>query len=134
MKKFTRVMAVMMVAVIALALLVSCSPNSNPDKALSALKENGYTAARDTLVVPTALAIVGVKGIDVVISGSKIDDGKTEHVTIIYFNNSSSANDAWDAVKKYAEDNKDNKDSNWVFAKSGAMIYYGTSAGVKAAK
>ena len=134
MKKFAKVMAVMMVAVIALALLVSCAPNSDPDKALSALKENGYTAARDSLIVPTALTLVGVKGIEVVISGTKVVDGTTEHVTIIYFNNSSSANDAWDDVKKYAEDNKDDKDSNWVFAKSGAMIYYGTSAAIKAAK
>ena len=134
MKKFARVMAVMMVAVIALAMLVSCAPNSDPDKALSALKENGYTAAKDTLIVPVALAIAGVKGIDVVISGTKTSDGNTEHVTIIYFNNSASANDAWDSVKKYAEDNKDDKDSNWVFAKSGAMIYYGTNAAIKAAK
>ena len=131
MKKFAKVMAVMMVAVIALALLVSCGPNSNPDKAEAALKKNGYTAGKAVAVL-TSLAVLNVKGVETAISGTKLENGKMERVTIIYFDNSSSANDAWDSVKQYADDNKD--ENNWVFAKSGAMIYYGTSAAIKAAK
>ena len=136
MKKFAKVAAVVLVAVMALAVLVACAPNKDPDKAIASLKDEGYMAAKDTVVVPIALAALGVKGVDTVISGSKSvkngDETKLESVTVVYFTDSSSAKDSFDKVKSYAEEHKDN-DSDWTIKQSGAMIYWGTSAAIKAA-
>ncbi len=136
MKKCAKIIALSLVAVLALAVLVACAPNSDPDKAVKALEKNGYTAAKDETIIPAALRLLGVKDIDCVISGTKTEDDKTETVTVIYFGSADAAKDAWDEVQKYAEDKKDDdeKDSDWVCKQSGAMIYYGTKAGVKAAR
>lgn len=134
MKKALRFLALSLVLVTILASLASCGgPAKDPADALAALKENEYVAAEDKLIVPTALKLVGVDGIDSVVSGTATIDKKVEHVTIIYFEDKDAANDAWEKVEKYATDNKKD-DSDWVVKKSGAMIYYGTTAGIKAAK
>ena len=136
MKKFTKIVCLALVCVFALCALTACAPNSDPDKALASLKENEYTAIKDTIVVPAALTLAGVKGIDVVISGSKVvetDDGtKGEHV-IVYFLTADAANSAWETVQKYAEDEKEEDASDWKIKKFGKMIFYGTSAGIRAA-
>ena len=138
MKKFAKIAALALVVVMSLAMLVACAPNSNPDKALEALKKNGYTAAKDATVVPAALTLVGVKGVDTVISGTKSsgegDDAKVDHVTVIYFASADQAKAAWDKVKSYAEKEEDSKDSDWTITQSGKMIYYGTKAGIAAAR
>ncbi len=138
-KKIISVISVALVAVVLVAALVACGPASNPDKALSALKDNGYTAAKDDTVVPAALTLLGVKGIDCVVSGTNVSDESVESVTIVYFTSSDAANEAWSTVRKYAteknsSDNKGDPDTDFVINKSGKMIYYGTSAGVKAAR
>ena len=134
MKKAFRILALSLVLVTLVAALASCGgPAADPDDALAALKENDYLAAEDSVVIPTALRVAGVKGIDTVVSGTAVIDDKTEHITIIYFDDKDAANDAWDKVKEYAEDNKKD-DSDWSIKKSGAMIYWGTSAAIKAAK
>lgn len=138
MKKFAKIAALALVVVMSLAMLVACAPNSNPDKAIEALKKNGYTAAKDANVVPAALTLVGVKGVDTVISGTKSsgegDDAKVDHVTVIYFASADQAKTAWDKVKSYAEKDKDSKDSDWTITQSGKMIYYGTKDGINAAR
>ncbi|MCH5157188.1 MAG: hypothetical protein J1G02_04860 [Clostridiales bacterium] len=138
MKKFAKITAVALVAIMALALLVACGPASDPQKAIDALKKHEYTAAKDTTLVPAALTLAGVKGVDAVVSGSKTvkdgDKNKVESVTIVYFTDSAAAKDAWAKVEEYAKkDNKDN-DSDWTVKQSGAMIYWGTSAAIKAAR
>ena len=138
MKKFARVMAVMMVAVIALAVLVSCGPNSDPDKAKDALKNNGYvtTIAKDAITLGITEALLGCERGDIVaiVTGTTTDaDKNVQTVTIYYFKDGAVANKVYDKAK--VESDKESKDkSSWVFAKSGAMIYYGTSAAIKAAK
>ena len=138
MKKFAKIAALALIVVMSLTMLVACAPNSNPDKALEALKKNGYTAAKDANVVPAALTLVGVKGVDTVISGTKSsgegDDAKVDHVTVIYFASADQAKAAWDKVKSYAEKEEDSKDSDWTITQSGKMIYYGTKAGIAAAR
>lgn len=138
MKKFAKIAALALVVVMSLAMLVACAPNSNPDKAIEALKKNGYTAAKDANVVPAALTLVGVKGVDTVISGTKSsgegDNAKVDHVTVIYFASADQAKTAWDKVKSYAEKDKDSEDSDWTITQSGKMIYYGTKAGIAAAR
>ena len=138
MKKFAKIAALALVVVMSLAMLVACAPNSNPDKAIEALKKNGYTAAKDENVVPAALTRVGGKGVEAVISGTKStgegDNAKVDHVTVIYFASADQAKTAWDKVKSYAEKDKDSKESDWTITQSGKMIYYGTKAGIAAAR
>ncbi|MBO5295011.1 MAG: hypothetical protein J6B71_07215 [Clostridia bacterium] len=134
MKKAFRILALSLVLVTLVAALASCGgPAKDPDDALAALKDNDYVAAEDKLIIPGALKLLGVDGIDSVVSGTATIDDKVEHVTIIYFEDKEAANEAWEDVEKYAEDNKKD-DSDWIVKKSGAMIYYGTSAGITAAK
>ena len=128
-KSIVKILALSIVAVMMCVVLVSCgAPNSDPDKALASLKDNDYAAAEDKILVPTALRLLGVEDIDTVISGTNKDG---DHVTVIYFEDKAAANDAWEDVKEYFEDEKDD---DWTIKKSGAMIYWGTSAGIKAAK
>ena len=135
MKKFTRILALTLVLVMSVAMLASCgAPNKDPDDALAALKDNKYVAAKDNTIVPIALKLLGVDNIECVVSGSATIDDKFETVTIIYFESKDDANDAWEKVQEYAEDKKDDKAEDWVCKKSGAMIYFGTPNGVKAAK
>lgn len=138
MKKSVKILSVALIAIMAFAMLVACGPASDPDKALSALKKNEYQAAEDKVVIPTALALSGVKDLETVITGSKVvkkdDKSKIETITIIYFKDSSAANDAWDKVKEYANKENKDKDSDFVIEKSGAMIYFGTKQAVKDAR
>ena len=130
-KSIVRILALSLVAVMMCVVLVSCGgPNADPDKALASLKDNEYSAAEDKLLIPTALRLLGVDDIDTVITGTNKDG---EHVTVIYFEDKDAANDAWEDVQEYFEETSD-EDSNWTIKKSGAMIYWGTSAGIKAAK
>ncbi len=132
MKTFAKILCLSLVAVMLCATLASCAPASDPDKAVSALKDAGYTAGKDTTIIPAALTVLGVKGIDAVISGTK----SGEHVTVIYFTDSDSAKNAEEKVTKYVDDEeKDEKDdSDWVFKRSGKMIYWGTKNAVKDAR
>lgn len=135
MKKFAKIMALVLVVAMGVAMLVACAPASDPDKALSALKKNGYTAAKDTTVIPAGLALFGVKGVDCVVSGTNGTEGKEGHVYIVYFLSKDAADTAWESVQKYAkEKDSESKDSDWEIKKSGKMIYWGNSNGIKSAR
>ena len=139
MKKLTSIFALALVCILSVALLCACAPNSDPDKAVASLKKNEYSAAKDTKLIPAALTVLGVKGVDCAVSGTKVvgegENAKTEHVTIVYFLSADAANSAWETMQEYAQkEDSDSKDSDWTIAKSGKMIYWGTKAGIKAAK
>ena len=138
MKNVLRLTAIAIVTVMLCIVLASCGgPNADPDDALAALKENGITwATKDSTIIPGVYKLLGVDGIDCVVSGTgKIDD-KYAHVTIIYFEEKDDANDAWEKVQAESEEDKKDadEDSEWVCKKSGKMIYYGTVDAVNAAK
>ena len=134
MKTTLRILALCMVAVLMVGVLAACAPNKDPDKAVAALKKNEYTAAKDSSIIPAALTLTGVKGVDCVVTGTKTveKDGEktTESVIIIYFTDSSSAKEAMEKVKSYYENDKDAKE-DW--KQSGKILYSGTKAAVKAA-
>ena len=136
MKKSIRILALAMVTVMLCLTLASCGgPNTDPDKALESLKDNGISwAGKDTIVIPLSLGALGVDDIDTVVSGTGEIDGKYAHITIVYFKESKDAKDAWEKVQKYADDKKNDDASDWVCKKSGKMIYFGTKAAIKAAK
>lgn len=138
MKKFAKIAALILVVVMSVALLVACAPNSDPDKAGDALKKNGYTTTvvKDAALLSAAELLLGCDRGDIVarVKGSTTDADKNfQTVTIYYFRDSAAANKFYDKVK--SESDKESKDqSNWIVGKSGAMVYYGTDAAIKAAK
>ena len=137
MKTFVRALSLTLVAVMLCAVLASCGgPAKDPADAVAALKENGYVAAEDKVAIPTALKLLGVNGVKSVVSGSATVEEKFQTVTIVYFDDKDAAKTAMEKLEKYASDEKDDKveESDWVVKQSGAMIYFGTKAAVKAAK
>lgn len=138
MKKFTKVLALVLVTVFAALAMVACAPNSNPEKAEKALKEEGYVAVRLTGALLSATELVlGCSHGDIVaiVSGTKKNEDKIDTVQIIYFKDSSAAKSAWDKAKVYLEDKtKEDTESDVTIEKSGKMIYGGTKAGIKAAQ
>ena len=138
MKKAIKILVATMIIVVFSMTLVSCGgPNTDPDKALEALKENGINlATKDDKAMPLVLKGLGIDDVECVVSGTgKIDD-EYAHITIIYFEEAEDAKDEWEAVKKYAVEDKEEevKDSEWVCKKSGNMIYFGTKNAIAAAK
>lgn len=140
MKTFAKVLCLSLVAVMLCATLASCAPAAKAEDALAALKENGYTAVKSDLLGAAGLAALGIKGVDSVVSGTKTEkkDDKTtiETITIIYFTDADSAKTAEEKLTTKSDEEKKENDneSNWVFKRSGKMVYFGTKAAVKAAR
>lgn len=136
MKKFAQLISLALIAVMCVALLASCAPASDPDKAEKALKDAGYTAAVDKKLLPAGYKVVTGKDIDAVVTGTKTDgDKNVQHVTIVYFANAEDAKAAYEKLKDDSDkDKKDADESEWVFAKSGKMVYWGTKTAVKDAR
>ena len=152
MKKFAKIMAVALVAVMALAVLVACAPASDPQKALDALKKHGYTTtgsaiAADNVASKTACDLMGVTfGVKsgeliAIVTGTKLEETKDEDVngemvSIYYFSSSAVAKQAWEGsfFQKLKEEAEKDEDNDAIIKLSGSMIYAGTSAGIKAAR
>lgn len=134
MKKTLQFIALALVLVLSVVTLASClPPNMDPEKAIDSLKENDFKAAEDDTLLPFVFAGLGIKDVDVVVTGTAIIDNKLEHVTIIYFEDAEAAKEAWEDVKEYAEkEDKEEEDTDWTIAKFGKMIWYGTEAAIKA--
>lgn len=131
MKKFAKVMALILVVAMSLALLVACAPNKDPEKAEQSLKDNGYATTN-------IKSLTGIGGLITTVSGTKIVEDKNgnkkvESVTIMYYGSAAQANAAYDDVKSES-DEKGKNESSWIIGISGSMIYFGTSAAIKAAK
>ena len=159
MKKFVRVLALMLVASMLCVMLVACSskPADNPEDAVAALKENGYTIVYES---------------DEVVSAKKGDD----FISIYWFDNEDDANELYEeamelkeeaeeALEKLKDELKEAQDelddmeegflkdaaelvvaeleeeieeaeleADAVVGKSGNMVWMGTKDAVKAAK
>ena len=137
MKKIIRLLALALVTVMVCLSLASCGgPNSDPDKALEALKSNGIEwAAKDDTVTPALLKAFNVDGVECVVSGTgKIDD-EFALITIIYFESAEAASESMKGAEDYADERKSRVDeSKWVFEQSGKMIYFGHKDAIKAAQ
>lgn len=129
-KTIIKITALTLVALMMCAMLASCGgPNANPDKALESLKDNDYIAEKiDSTVGLLAFSFAG--DVEAVVTGFNKD---ADTVAIFYYSSAKAANEAWDKVKKEAEEEKDD-DSELVIKKSGKMIYVGTKDAIKAAK
>lgn len=131
MKKTIRLFAIAMVAVMLCLSLASCGgPNANPDKAIEGLKDEDVLARK----LSSSEFGIDVPGVDCVVTGAGMIDGEVAFISIIYFEKSSDANDAWDEVKEMFENDEKDEDAKIVIKKSGKMIYCGTKNAIKAAK
>lgn len=131
MKKFAQLISLALVAVMCVALLASCAPASDPAKAEKALKDAGYIVDATAITLLVKAATDSVK---TVVSATKTDNDKNvQHVTIVYFDSAEDAKTAYEKLQSVSD--KEKKDeSDWVFAKSGTMVYWGTKTAVKDAR
>ena len=131
MKKFAQLISLALVAVMCVALLASCAPASDPAKAEKALNDAGYTVDATAITLLVKAATGSVK---TVVSATKTDNDKNvQHVTIVYFYSAEDAKTAYEKLQSVSD--KEKKDeSDWVFAKSGTMVYWGTKTAVKDAR
>lgn len=118
-KIISSVLLFAILAVAALA-LVSCAPNSDPEKAAKALEDAGYTVMN------------GVKDGKGTLVASKGEDA----VTITWFENDEQAKEAEEAYQKLYDAAKDAGEdvSDADFGSKGNMFWAGTKAAVKAAR
>lgn len=134
MKKFTKILSLALASILLCMTLVSCGgPNKDPDKAVAALKEEGYTAVKGGSLSAGFLSVLGIKDVETVVTATK----EGEFLTVLYFKDKDAAKTAEENVKKQSEnDKKEQKeeDSDWTFGRSGALIYFGTKDAVKDAK
>ena len=144
MKKLSIIAAIVAVVVLSAMLLTACAPASDPDTAEAALEKNGYTTMQTTGYVSGVLSALAGKENNITgsVSGTKtVEDAdgnkKTEYITIIYYKTAAAAKEAYEAGQDDSDKDKKEKgsdDSDWVYARSGKMIYWGTKAAVKAAR
>ncbi len=135
MKNMTKLIALALVAVMCVALLVACAPASKPADAKAALEKNGYTVVLvdNETALKAAELLAGIDDLVATVNGTKKDGDKIEHVAIYYFEDSEAASEAYDKLVDDSDEEKDDE-TDWVFKKSGKMVYYGTEAAVKAAR
>lgn len=141
MKHFVRILSLTLALILLSLSVVACgTPAKDPADAKKALEEAKYIVAKDDTIVPGIFKALGFE-LTSVVSATKTeknDEGKTviDHVTVYYFKDKDAATKAMDKIKEYeSADKKDKEEGNWVAAtQSGAMVYYGTKAAIKAAK
>lgn len=145
-KRITLVTSIVVLTLVCAMLFAACAPAADPDTAKKNLKDEGYSTTvydGDGMVVGTALALAGVENVNKVLVASKYSNDTFEFLTVFYFDSAKDANNAVDKAKEYAKDRekeeeKDQKKEEgsieWVFGKSGKMIWFGTKAAVKAAR
>lgn len=135
MKKFVKVAALALVAVLALAALVACGPNTDPKKAQKALEDKGYAVVAvvgsDSALAQTGLDITakaaGLEAGDIIatVTATNGDEG----ISITYFKSAAVAKTFWDKNSGDIE-----KKEGWVTKRSGSIIYTGTEQAVKDAR
>lgn len=133
MKNVLKLITLMLVLVMTLGALASCGgPNSNPEKAEEALKDNAY----EVIVADSKaqLLVYGLDDLDCVITAWSEED-EDEVIMIFYFENKEAASDAFDSdIFEELVEQTDKKGDDLIVKASGKMIYIGTKNAIKAAK
>jgi len=121
MKKTLRLSALVL-ALLFVFTLVACAPKDQK-AAKEKLEKAGYTVAVDGTIIPAALKILGVDGVDTVITAAKSE----ESIVAIYFAEKADVKEAYSKVEEYAKKNAKDPEVK----KAGNWIYYGTAQAVK---
>lgn len=128
-KNIIKITALALLTVMICAMLVACGgPNADPEKAKEALEDAGYTVVLNDGGLLGDFALP--KGAEATLTAFKGDD---EYISVIYYEDKDALNDAWEDVKKDAEELKEEYE-DIVLKKSGKMIYFGTKQAVKDAQ
>lgn len=139
MKKFAQITALALIVVLSLAVLISCGPASDPNKAEAALKENGYAPVHMNGAISTGAtaALLGLSGSDVtdiVFAVNADGDG----MLAIYCKDSGTAKSvltkAQEVIKQIETNLKIEFKGESNVLRSGKILYTGTEAGIKAAR
>lgn len=143
MKKVLSLVCVLALTLSCLFALTSCfggTPNADPEAAKAALEGNDYFVQDLTssfryidgikAVITASYSDADLEDLEDMDSFEDLADIEVETVTIFYFDSEEKATAAFEAIEKVSKDSTDTVD---VCEQSGAMIYFGTSAGVKAA-
>ena len=128
-----------MVLAVALAAVMFTGCVLTAEKATEKLKKKDYTVV--STADSTALkGLVGIAGLEDVVSGTKTEDGKVETVTIFYYKNKDDAKKAKENEEQFKKDMKsimdllrieESDDNPFVFKQSGNAVVMGTSKAVK---
>ncbi len=125
MKHLIKLLSLTLFAALSLTLLVSCgAPASDPKDAEAALEANDYEIHNDEEIAGE-WARNGIKKISKVVVAAK----EGSYITILYFESSTAASEAYDLVKEMVT-----LDEGQVFEISDAMIYFGDKDAVNSAK
>ena len=134
-KQIIAIISFILVVAMCAAVLAACVPNSKPSNAKENLSKNGYTVSE-----PKGLSLLSSGALTVVTGIKSEEDKPTEGIVIIYYEDSDSAKKAFETIKEKAGAirsllgvSDEDEDNRWSFKRSGRTIWYGTSAGVRAA-
>ncbi|MBQ8341740.1 MAG: hypothetical protein IJY22_05125 [Clostridia bacterium] len=148
MKKFARILALMLVATMLCVMLVACAakPAEDPNDAKAALEENDYKVMHyEGLLLETISSSIG-DGVTDVVMGTKGDD---DMVLIVYFEDEEDAEKYYEKLdeerteeQKEIDEMEDGEEKDElqeefdkaVLGHSGKMVWAGTKDAVKAAK
>ena len=148
MKKFARVLALMLVASMLCVMLVACGskPAAEPEDAEAALKDNGYTVVLLDSKLAMAAASVAIDGdLEAYLTAFKGDD----YLYIAWFEDEDEAQSYYDELDEKYEESKaeleeiEDEDRKAEYEEmldkaaygiSGNMVWMGTKDAVKAAK
>ena len=142
MKKLIKILSLLLIFTLTFTMLAACKkeekskdsdpePNKNPEKAKEALEEAEYDVVfADGDLADLAATILGIEKVDVMISASKGDD----MIEIIYFEDSDAAKEHFETLKKQMEESLEEEDKTFEIKRSDYMVYYGTTAAIKAAE
>ncbi len=137
MKKFAKVMGVVLAVALMSVLFTGCVLTA--EKATEKLKDKQYTviSTQDSAALKAA---VGLAKLEDVVSGTKLEDGKTEGVIIFYYKEKDDAKKAKENEEQFKKDMKnimelcrveESEDNPFVFKQSGNAVVMGTQKAVK---
>lgn len=124
--KMIKRLSVFLLVAVAFVTLIGCAPKDQA-AAKTKLEEAGYVVLVDTKVQPAAYKLIGVNGVESVITATKKGEEKTDSVYAVFFTEKAQAKDAFskleEEAKKAGEEMEIKQSGNWV--------YYGTAQGMK---
>ena len=136
MKTFVRVLSLCLVAVLLCTAFVACGVSSNPDKAVDALKEAKYEVDKESDADDLKFyeEMYEISGLVAMVSALKVADGKSDSITLYYFEKTADAKAALEKMEKAREDIPAEYKEGITLDRSGKVIYSGTAAAIEVIK
>ncbi len=136
-KTFVRLIALAVITAFACMTLASCGallgPATDPDKAEKALEKKDYEVeVADSNTELAMFEFMGVKDLECVLTAYNEDDDE-DAIVIFYFKDKGAAEEGFEALEDYAEEAGEEVD-DFVFKKSGKIVYMGTKKAVAASR